>query len=102
PLWRLRMLEIARAMALDPQYILLDEPAAGCDEQGRDLLSRQIARLTEAGAGVLLLEHNFALLKSVSSHGTGLSQWKFLADGDPAEIDSHPEVVEVYLGKEEH
>jgi len=102
PLWRLRMLEIARAMALDPQYILLDEPAAGFDEQERDLLSRQIARLTEAGVGVLLVEHNFGLIKSVSSHVTVLAQGKFLADGDPAEIDSHPEVVEVYLGKEEH
>ncbi|TRW45912.1 ABC transporter ATP-binding protein [Georgenia yuyongxinii] len=102
PLWQLRIMEIARCMAARPQYVFLDEPAAGFDDKERALLAGQVSKLTQAGVGVLLVEHNFGFIKTVSSHVTVLAQGKHLASGEPSQIDSDPRVVEVYLGKEEH
>lgn len=102
PLWQLRIMEIARCMAARPRYVFLDEPAAGFDERERSLLGDQVRRLTDAGVGVLLVEHNFGFIKNVSSHVTVLDQGRHLASGRPGEIDTDPRVVEVYLGKEEH
>jgi ABC-type branched-subunit amino acid transport system ATPase component len=102
PLWQLRIMEIARCMAAQPQYVFLDEPAAGFDDKERALLATQVRKLTESGVGVLLVEHNFGFIKSVSSHVTVLAQGKHLASGEPDTVDSDPRVVEVYLGKEEH
>lgn len=101
PLWRLRIMEIARCMAAEPSYVLLDEPAAGFDEEERDLLADQIMQLRDRNVGILLVEHNFGFIKRVSSHVTVLAQGKHLAEGDPEQIERDPRVVEVYLGKEE-
>lgn len=102
PLWRLRIMEIARCMVSNPQYVLLDEPAAGFDEEERNLLAEQVTKLAKSGVGVLLVEHNFGFIKSVSTHVTVLSQGAYLASGKPEIIESDPKVVDIYLGKEEH
>jgi len=102
PLWQLRMMEIARCMVSKPQYVLLDEPAAGFDEVERDLLAEQVRALAESGVGVVLVEHNFGFIKSVSSHVTVLAQGSHLASGSPLTIEEDPKVVETYLGAEEH
>lgn len=101
PLWRLRVMEIARCMAVRPRFILLDEPAAGSDESERQMLARHVADLRDSGVGVLLVEHNFGFIKSVSRSVTVLAQGQLLASGTPDSIEQDPRVVEVYLGKEE-
>ncbi len=101
PLMRLRVMEIARCLALDPEFIFLDEPAAGSDESERQLLAHHIDRLKAAGVGVLLVEHNFAFVKQVASAVTVLAQGKLLTSGSPDEIETHPDVIEIYLGGEE-
>lgn len=101
PLMRLRVMEIARCLALDPDFIFLDEPAAGSDENERQLLAHHIDRLKTAGVGVLLVEHNFGFVKQVADTVTVLAQGKLLTSGLPDEIETHPDVVEIYLGGEE-
>jgi len=101
PLMRLRVMEIARCLALDPDFIFLDEPAAGSDENERQLLAHHIDGLKAAGVGVLLVEHNFAFVKQVASSVTVLAQGRLLTSGLPDQIETHPDVVEIYLGGEE-
>lgn len=101
PLWRLRVMEIARCMAVSPSFIFLDEPAAGSDEDERAMLAEHIRQLREAGVGVLIVEHNFGFIKSVARSVTVLAQGQLLATGSPVDIEQDDRVVEVYLGKEE-
>ena len=94
----LRFTEIARALMLRPAFLLLDEPAAGlsAEEIGRlGVLLRAIAR---AGTSVLLVEHHADLIFDICHHVTVLNLGKILAAGTPAEIQSHREVVNAYLG----
>ena len=102
PLWQLRIMEIARCMASGPRYVFLDEPAAGFDESECRLLGDQILKLRDQQVGVLLVEHNFGFIKSVSTHVTVVAQGRHLAEGEPHDIEKDPRVVEVYLGGEEH
>jgi len=101
PLWRLREMEIARCLAAEPEFVFLDEPAAGSDEHERGLLAQHISTLADSGVGVLLVEHNFGFIKQVARDVTVLSRGDFLAHGTPGEIEVHPDVVEIYLGGEE-
>ena len=98
PLGRLRILELARAMAMSPRYLLLDEPAAGLDPEERDLLADHIRALSKLGVGVLLVEHNFAFVRELASRLTVLLSGKVLASGEPAEVERDPAVVDAYLG----
>jgi branched-chain amino acid transport system ATP-binding protein len=101
PLWRLRVMEIARCMAIRPRFILLDEPAAGSDDNERQMLVQHVKGLKDSGVGVLVVEHNFGFIKTVSESVTVLAQGRLLASGAPEAIERDPRVVEVYLGKEE-
>lgn len=101
PLMRLRVMEIARCLAARPDFIFLDEPAAGSDETERQLMAHHIDSLTQAGVGVLLVEHNFAFVKQVAGSATVLAQGRPLASGTPEEMETHPDVIEIYLGGEE-
>jgi ABC-type branched-subunit amino acid transport system ATPase component len=94
----LRFVEIARALMLRPVYLLLDEPAAGLSGDEIKRLGAFLLAITEAGTGVLVVEHHPDLIFDICHHVTVLNLGKKLAAGTPAEIRSHREVVNAYLG----
>ena len=94
----LRFTEIARALMLRPAFLLLDEPAAGLSAEEISRLGALILAIARAGTGVLLVEHHADLIFDICHHVTVLNLGKTLAAGTPAEIRSHREVVNAYLG----
>ncbi|MFL5220475.1 MAG: ATP-binding cassette domain-containing protein, partial [Microvirga sp.] len=94
----LRFIEIARALMLRPAFLLLDEPAAGLSTEEIKRLSELIRQVSRRGAGVLLVEHHADLIFDICDHVTVLNLGRVLAEGTPAEIRVHKEVVSAYLG----
>jgi branched-chain amino acid transport system permease protein len=94
----LRFIEIARALMLDPDFLLLDEPAAGLSGNEIDRLAELIKAITARGTGVLLVEHHADLIFDICHQITVLNLGRILAAGTPAEIRVHKEVVSAYLG----
>lgn len=94
----LRFLEIARALMLNPAHLLLDEPAAGLTGEEMWRLGDLVREMARAGLGVLLVEHHAELIFAVCDRVTVLNLGKELAAGTPAEVRSHKEVVNAYLG----
>jgi branched-chain amino acid transport system permease protein len=94
----LRFTEIARALMLRPVFLLLDEPAAGLTAEEIERLGALLLAIARAGTGVLVVEHHPDLLFDICHHVTVLNLGRLLAAGTPAEIRSHREVVNAYLG----
>jgi branched-chain amino acid transport system permease protein len=94
----LRFIEIARALMLDPDFLLLDEPAAGLSNDEIERLAELIKAITARGTGVLLVEHHADLIFDICHQVTVLNLGRILAAGTPAEIRVHKEVVSAYLG----
>jgi branched-chain amino acid transport system permease protein len=94
----LRFTEIARALMLRPAFLLLDEPAAGLTAEEIEHLGALLLAIAEAGTGVLVVEHHPDLIFDICHHVTVLNLGRLLAAGTPAEIRSHREVVNAYLG----
>jgi ABC-type branched-subunit amino acid transport system ATPase component/ABC-type branched-subunit amino acid transport system permease subunit len=94
----LRFVEIARGLMLRPAFLLLDEPAAGLSAEEISRLGAFLVEIAKTGTGVLLVEHHADLIFDICHHVTVLNLGKMLAAGTPAEIRSHPEVVNAYLG----
>jgi branched-chain amino acid transport system permease protein len=94
----LRFTEIARALMLRPSFLLLDEPAAGLSAEEIERLGALLLAIARAGTGVLVVEHHPDLIFDICHHVTVLNLGKVLAVGSPAEIRSHREVVNAYLG----
>ncbi len=93
-----RLLEIAVSLATDAKLLLLDEPLAGLAESDRKIVSELIQRLARSHA-VLLIEHDIDRVLAMSDRITVLHQGRLIADGKPAEVAGHPEVVTAYLGQ---
>ncbi|WP_439672977.1 ABC transporter related (plasmid) [Cupriavidus necator] len=98
PMGQVRLVEVARAIAHRPKYLLLDEPAAGLTRAEQQLLADEIRRVAAAGVGVLLVEHNFALVRELSDHAVVLDGGRLLASGNVNELMRDPAFVAAYLG----
>ena len=94
-----RLVEIARALALDPDALLLDEPAAGLSREDKASLAMLLRRIADAGITVLLVEHDMTLVMDISDHIVVLDAGQRLALGTPAEVQSNPAVRQAYLGE---
>jgi branched-chain amino acid transport system permease protein len=94
----LRFIEIARALMLEPDFLLLDEPAAGLSGDEIERLAALIRAISRRGTGLLLVEHHADLIFDICDQVTVLNLGRILAAGSPAEIRVHKEVVSAYLG----
>jgi branched-chain amino acid transport system ATP-binding protein len=96
----LKRLEIARAMALKPKVLLLDEPAAGCNAVETEEIDHLIAEIAASGVAILLVEHDMKMVMRISNHIVVLDHGEKIAEGDPASVSRNPAVVAAYLGAE--
>lgn len=96
-----RRVEIARALAAEPNLLLLDEPAAGLNHQETAALGALLRKISELGVTVLLIEHHMDLVMSVSKHVIVLDYGEKIAEGTPDAIRRNPTVIAAYLGTEE-
>jgi branched-chain amino acid transport system ATP-binding protein len=93
-----RRLEIARALALNPKVLLLDEPAAGFNPQEKVELGELIRKIRDRGFAVLLIEHDMSLVMDISDRVSVLDFGQKIAEGTPAEIQNNQRVIDAYLG----
>jgi branched-chain amino acid transport system ATP-binding protein len=96
-----KLVELGRALALEPELLLLDEPSAGMNMEERQDLIIWIRDIREDfGITIILVEHDMSLIMDISDKILALNYGKKIAEGQPEQIQNHPEVLKAYLGEE--
>ena len=98
----LKIVEIARALASDPKVLLLDEPTAGLPAAEAGRVAEVIRSINAEGVTVLLVEHNMRVVMAVSHDILVLNFGRRIAEGEPAAVRAHPDVIAAYLGTDAH
>jgi branched-chain amino acid transport system ATP-binding protein len=101
PYGMLKKLEIARALAIQPAILLLDEPAAGLNDTETMELSSLIKKIRDTGITIILVEHNMGLVMDISDRLLVLNYGRVIASGQPDEIQRNPDVIAAYLGEDQ-
>jgi branched-chain amino acid transport system ATP-binding protein len=99
PYGALRRLEIARALAAEPEVLLLDEPAAGCNPVETAEIDELIQRIAATGVSVVLVEHDMKLVMKISRRIHVLDQGRSIAEGTAEDIRTNDQVITAYLGR---
>ena len=93
-----KLLEIARALCIDPKLVLLDEPAAGLSPQGTLILHSLLEAIRTSGTTVLFIEHNLSSVREIADRVIAFGSGRLIASGVPADVIGHPAVDEAYSG----
>ncbi len=101
PYGQQRELEIVRALATEPKLLLLDEPAAGMNEQETQVLMQRVGQLKQMGYTILLIEHDMKFVMNICERLYVLDNGRLIGQGTPEEVRKNPVVIEAYLGKDE-
>ena len=101
PYGKRKLVELGRALALEPKILLLDEPSAGMNTEEKQDLNIWIKDIqTDYQVTILLIEHDMNMIMGISDRIFAMSQGEKIVEGPPKEVQSHPEVIRAYLGEE--
>ncbi len=102
PYGKRKLVELGRALALEPKILLLDEPSAGMNTEEKQDLNIWIKDIqTDYQVTILLIEHDMNMIMGISDRIFAMSQGEKIVEGQPKEVQSHPEVIRAYLGEED-
>jgi branched-chain amino acid transport system ATP-binding protein len=102
PMGAQKLLEVVRALMAQPKLLCLDEPAAGLNDTETQELANLLRAIRTLGIPVLIVEHNMSLVMNVADQVVVIDSGAIIAKGTPAEIQSNRQVIEAYLGRENH